>query len=225
MGIAITHDVFRKIEQRFQQKYGIRIQNHIANVNAVSVGRTTGQGITFTAKNHGALALALQSTNNFRKDDRSEVFGALAAGATSGDGWREVGRPGEPSLHCQLSRTLCNIHIDRIGFVAKGPDGRAYYSPDALFHIADELVLASIAGAAHRAHPYLGEVVSRIHPVMPNIRNRYQPVFGGQLELASGESVDLRRSWQVTFDLTKTCRNLRCGSGEVYGGLTLTIRR
>jgi hypothetical protein len=225
MSIAITRQVFKKIQHRFQQKYGIRIQNHIANLNAVKVGRTTGEGITFTAKNHGALALALQSTKNFRKDDRSDVFGAVAAGATSGDGWREVGKPGEPSLHCQLSKTLCNIHLDRIGFVAKGPDGQTYYSPDSFFHIADELVMASIAGAAHRAHPFLGEVVSRIHPIMPNIQNKYKPVFGGQLEIASGESVDLKRRWKVTFDLTKTCKNLRCGSGEVYGGMTLTIRR
>lgn len=224
MGRAITKDVFRKIEQRFQKKYGIRIQNHIVNLSGVKVGRDTGAGITFTAKSTAQLVLALQSTKNFRKDDRSELFGAVAAAATNGEGWREMGKPGEPSLHCQIAKSSCNIHIDRIGFTAQGPDGKVY-APDAIPHVFDELLMAKAANAAHRVSPILGEFVSRIHPILPNAHNRYKLDFGGQIEIASGENTDLTKRWKLTFDLTKTCKNFKCGSGAVYGGLTLKIVR
>ena len=48
--------------------------------------------------------------------------------------------PDLSSLHCAVSPTLCNIHIDEMGFVLADEKGNVIVNPDALRHILVELL-------------------------------------------------------------------------------------
>jgi hypothetical protein len=48
--------------------------------------------------------------------------------------------PDLSSIHCAISPTLCNIHIDEMGFVLADEKGNAIVDPDALRHILVELL-------------------------------------------------------------------------------------
>jgi hypothetical protein len=48
--------------------------------------------------------------------------------------------PDLSSVHCAISPTLCNIHIDEMGFVLADEKGNPIVDPDALRHILVELV-------------------------------------------------------------------------------------
>ena len=106
------------------------------------VGRTVSEGITFQAKSRNLFRIDVGFAKYggqlaFHWDNRKVWIYRLAALATDGEGYREIG---QPSLHCATGSDTCNVHIDEFGFVAFGPDGKEYFTPDSLRHSVDELV-------------------------------------------------------------------------------------
>jgi hypothetical protein len=59
------------------------------------------------------------------------------------------------SLHGALGKDKCNVHIDQIGFVVRGPSG-AFLNPDFPQHLVNEL------GLQDKLAPYLGMGLGRI---------------------------------------------------------------
>src|SRR5208337_3215926 len=108
--------------------YNINLASHVDRV--IEMGATVGEEFSFAPKDHRLFRSALQRTNRFRQDDRKDFFGATAASQTEGEGWREDGLR---SLHCAIAPTVCSVHIDSLGFVLSGTDGK--YSPDLFQHI------------------------------------------------------------------------------------------
>lgn len=49
--------------------------------------------------------------------------------------------PDSSSLHCDVSKHKCNIHIDEVGFVIELPNGKVIVTADFLQHTANELIL------------------------------------------------------------------------------------
>jgi hypothetical protein len=47
------------------------------------------------------------------------------------------------SLHCDLSPSKCNIHIDQIGFVMEDANGNVIIDPDSVAHFVNELMVKS----------------------------------------------------------------------------------
>ena len=183
--------VYRKISNRFREKYKINIDNHIRTMT--DVARLEQDGITFVPHDDHRLISDLMATQNFHHDNRADVVGRAAASATRGEGYREIS---DTSLHCQVAADECNIHIDYVGFVARGPNGESYVGPDALQHIADELAWMKLAGWVTGKNKFLGHLVGRLHPILPNASNNYRRV-GGQLVLGSGENLQLEKRWKM----------------------------
>jgi hypothetical protein len=46
--------------------------------------------------------------------------------------------PDYTSLHIAVGPGKCNVHIDEVGFVMTGPDGKPILNPDFIRHIVDE---------------------------------------------------------------------------------------
>ena len=194
MGISrhayLFNDVYRVIANRLRDRHKIKIDEHVDSM--LKIGSRVGQGITFWPVDHIKLK-GLLSTAAFTHDNRMEFCEALAASATQGEGYRESGAP---SLHCQISRVSCNIHLDSYGFVAIGPDGKKYYNPDLVQHIVDELGWATVVEWLEKKSSPLGGFLGRIHPILPNSRNNYAPAVGGRFVLKQGQG------WSIGLDST-----------------------
>ncbi|MBL8234479.1 MAG: hypothetical protein JNL98_38635 [Bryobacterales bacterium] len=52
--------------------------------------------------------------------------------------------PDYTSLHCAIGSGKCNIHIDEMGFVMTGPDGKLVLNPDFVRHIVDEFLFKTV---------------------------------------------------------------------------------
>jgi hypothetical protein len=214
----LTSDVFIKINHRLQPApYRIDLCKHIKRV--IKLYPDTGGGITFEPQDHQALTRALTDTKAFAKDDRGNFFGALASAATTGLGMREIG---PSSVHWQIAPQVCNVHIDRWGFVMKDADGNTYYSPDAVQHIVDELMWAKIAEWAGNKlgsqKVYL--MMRRVQPVVPNSSNQYQKL-GLRLKLLDWEDKDSQQRLTISVDFSTSCL-ATCHDRDRSVGLTAT---
>ena len=147
-GALLASDIYKDIGARFWERHKINLPSHINVVK--SLGKTHGVGFKFIPRDADAFEAALKRAN-FQPDNREQLCDAVAAGATVGQGYREVG---VPSLHVAVSSGICSVHIDTFGFVALGPNGEKVYNPDALQHILDELVWQDkILGQVERLSP------------------------------------------------------------------------
>ena len=184
-------DIYLTIANRLRTRHKIVIDDHIQTLK--KVGRHTGEGIYFIPKDHKKLK-ALLTMPGFAQDDRRHFCDAVAASATNGTGYREIGTP---SLHCQIGVAYCNIHIDAYGFVAIGPDGKKYYNPDLVQHIVDELGWETVVAWVHKKNPTMGSALGRVRPILPNSRNGYDLAVGAKIELKKG------KGWGLSIDYTK----------------------
>jgi len=85
------------------------------------------------------------------------------------------------SLHVALTPEACNIHIDNVGFVLRGPNGVAFMSPDFLQHLVNELIFQT------KLRPYLGDwVTEHFSLLLPSSDNEYSRAgLGFQYKLGS----------------------------------------
>lgn len=221
MADYLFHPVFEQIARRMLQfTPRINLLDYIDEMT--EVGRTHSEGVTFRPKNHrgfrSAVSMARKGTRKgFHWDDRKVWVNSLAALFTDGEGYREIG---QPSLHVAIGAEKCNVHLDEFGFVAIGPDGRPYFTPESLPHVGDELVYRAIirpqlvwglnkALPEFLAAPAL-ELLDHSYVVLPNldsrygfdINNRWKPRVGMGLKFKPHEKVELRFEY--------TCGNRSC---------------
>jgi len=200
--VYITNNIYRTLANRLRDRHKINIAQHIDTLQ--SVGTNLGVGITFKPVDSDKLKSLLRMPA-FAHDNRRHLCDRVAALATTGEGYREVGAP---SLHIAISPARCNIHLDSFGFVAIGPDGKKYYNPDLVQHIVDELGWATISNWLDKHKPFKGQLFGRMHPILPNSRNRYNLAVGGRFVLAKG------RKWSLGIDHTHSVKGERKTTGS-----------
>lgn len=225
----VTNPVYMAIASRFFRfTPPIRISDHIAKMT--EIGRTISEGITFEVKSNLQFGMEIASAKSdrfsgmkaFHWDDRKIWVYKLAALATDGQGYREIGKP---SLHVAIGTTTCNVHIDEFGFVERGPNGEEYFTPDLFPHIVDELgYRAYVRPVMHKILDgglpgFLSEPAKKLvdltYIVAPSAKNRYELRFGPGAKLISSKKVDLR------FEFT--CGNLSCSDNRAMLNLSLNL--
>ncbi len=90
------------------------------------------------------------------------------------------------SLHVALNPGACNIHIDDVGFVLRGPQGAVGLGPDFLQHLVNELLLKSKLREKFVAKYGEGSnavwAIDHLSVVLPSSDNRYNPMIGAKFE-------------------------------------------
>jgi hypothetical protein len=222
----VGNPVYRALVSRlYRFTPPIRLEDHIQAMK--DVGRTVSEGVTFLVKDGLSLRMALTAakingSRAFHWDDRKVWVHALAALATEGEGYREIGRP---SLHIAVSKTICNVHLDEFGFVGIGPDGEEYLTPDLARHIIDELVwrakirpkvLKLLDATLPRALSVpAGQLLDHTYIVAPSMENRFNLRLGAGVKYKVGRRVDLRFEY--------TCGNSNCSDSTKTVTLAVDI--
>ena len=191
--------VYKIIADRFYKRHRIKIADHIDTMTKLGV--RIGQGFSFVPNDMKDLRDLIVSHRNFRKDNTKNFCDYVAALATKGEGFREIGAP---SLHCQITDSKFHVHLDMFGFVAIGPDGKKYFTPDAIQHIIDELGWAKLVEILDEKAPPLGQLFGRVHLVVPNTKNRFNQGMDGKIDLAAGAKFNLYESKNWTLAIEKT---------------------
>jgi len=217
---SYLHDeVYLTIAKRLAT-LGITIGDHIDTM--FEVGGTTLDGITFSPRAYRRLADAVEDAR--RANGQTFIEGKntgspdaidLSFLATSGRGFREITwRDGASAtldfsaLHLALSPLRCNIHIDEFGVVVGGPDGQMSLSPNALHHIANELVLKSII--KEFLHDKLGIspwYIDHLFVELPNTSNTFSR-FGVGVEARPWRSVKVTASYTCGIGDERDCRKM-----------------
>lgn len=108
------------------------------------------------------------------------------------------------SLHVALTPAACNIHIDSVGFVLRGPRSVVGLDPDFVQHLINELVWKSILrdwilGKYGETSKALW-AVDHLSLMLPSSDTRYAPMAGVKLDLGSA---------QLTAAFTLDCKCLQ----------------
>jgi hypothetical protein len=156
----------------------------------MNISDIVGEGVAFKPVDADALKRAIERSGIFHHDDRATIWGAAAASATIGEGYREISTP---SLHVAISQDLCSVHIDAYSFMIHGPDGTAIISPDVGQHIVDELLFRKPAPWLRRHSAFAASVLQALHPVLPNSLNNYNPALGLRFDLGASGNLDIAR--------------------------------
>lgn len=214
--------IFRQLADRFWSKHRIDIHQHIEHV--VKLGHRLEQGFNFVPMLASAWEEELKRAR-FELDLRERHLGfipsvgSIAAAATKGEGYRE---PGSPSLHCAVSPSLCNVHLDAVGFKVEGG-----YGPDAPQHIVDELfwqdkVVKSLEGILPKM---VTDALYRVHPIVPSSRqiNPYSKEIGVQVDLMNIRRNNLQQQIVVSVDLTHSCSDVSCGAWQKLNGRSVSV--
>lgn len=167
---------------------GVNLDQEIERV--VSASEVVGEGIEFVPSNFESLSDQIGGNAHFHHDDRSNVFGRLAASATKGEGYREINTP---SLHFAISPRICSVHLDSYAFMVHGPNGDYIIAPDSGIHIFDELLFRMPMPWLRNNAPYAAAVLSVLHPVLPNSTNNYAFRFGLRMTLGGSGNLDYKR--------------------------------
>ncbi|WFU44348.1 hypothetical protein QA640_19020 [Bradyrhizobium sp. CB82] len=116
--------------------------------------------------------------------------------------------PDLTSVHCAVSKRICNFHIDEMGFVVTDAKGTIIVDPDALRHIFVELLWKTdLQGKL----PFWA--LDNVNFVIPSSPNDFSRV---------GVSVDVARFGRVKIALNGSCS--ADGKMESSGTLTLGFR-
>lgn len=197
---------YKSIVKRFNSRgMKIDLDSHIDYVCYAS--DVLGEGISFRPKSKAEFKIAITDAQLFHPDDRSDFFGAKAASATIGDGYREVSTP---SLHVAISQEISSVHIDSYAFQFHAPDGTIIIGPDAGQHIVDELWFRlPMTWLRRKNMPFMASVLQALHPVLPHSLNGYAPRMGIRVELGGTPARNLRTgvprfSFETTVDFTLT---------------------
>jgi hypothetical protein len=99
------------------------------------------------------------------------------------------------SLHAALAEKICNVHLDQMGFVLRGPYG-VFLSPDFPQHLVNELgwqtdlapflglkigkllKLSNILRTDEDAEKFAEWITKNVNLELPNFRNGYRPGVG-----------------------------------------------
>jgi hypothetical protein len=116
--------------------------------------------------------------------------------------------PDLTSVHCAVSKRMCNVHIDEMGFVITDAKGTIIVDPDALRHIFVELLWKTdLQGKL----PFWA--LDDINFVIPSSPNEFSRV---------GVSIDVAQFGRVNIALNGSCST--DGKMETSGTLTLGFK-
>jgi hypothetical protein len=185
----LKEDVYIAVAKR-AAVFGIKLDKFIEG--NVTVGGTTLDGVTFSPADYEGLVKAVElakRNGNFIEGKKVGPKDAidLSFMATSGTGLREISwTNGEQAtldfsaLHLALSPLSCNIHIDEFGVVIATADGKIMLSPNALHHIANELILKTIIKEFLRDKIGLPPaIIDHLFVELMNASNKFNQVGGG----------------------------------------------
>jgi hypothetical protein len=121
-----------------------------------------------------------QGTANYPGKDRFELkFGHRPASYAR--------RVDITSLHVALTPSACNIHIDDVGFVLRGPRSVVGLTPDFVQHLVNELLWKSILRDAlvdkYGNSSKAVWAVDHLSLMLPSSDTRYAPTVGAKLDL------------------------------------------
>jgi hypothetical protein len=212
-----SNDVYVAIAKRLAA-LGIDLDDYVDGTP--DIGDTTLDGVTFSTVNYSRLAQAVQDAK--RASGQTFIEGKstptpdaidLSFLATSGRGFREISWTDGASatldfsaLHIALSPLRCNIHIDEFGVVIAGSDGQASLSPNALHHIANELILKTIVKEFLRDKFGLSPwYIDRLFVELPNSANAFSRVGAG-VEVHPWKSVRITAGYSCGLNDGESCR-------------------
>jgi hypothetical protein len=216
----------------FKAKNRKDLEDALSKTRDPATGERAFAGTSHEDQSHWGLKLSFAATNG---TGMREIwrFPSLSAGPLtrnsmfddnfSGNFGTSMSLPDITSLHCAITDDVCNIHIDRTGFVLESPMGGMALTPDFVNHILDELVLKTkLKGVApawaksaidrlsliyfssgnnyDRAGPRINQV-----PLLNNLSRI--PTVGGVLGKVPlpGLSVDLIQGQNYTLKVMATC--------------------
>jgi hypothetical protein len=108
------------------------------------------------------------------------------------------------SLHVALTPAACNIHIDDVGFVLRGPRSVVGLDPDFVQHLVNELVWKSILRdwliEKYGSSAAAVWAVEHLSIMLPSSDSRYAPTAGIKLDLGTA---------QLTAAFTMDCKCLQ----------------
>jgi len=219
--------IYMEIASRFYRfSPAIRLEDHIESVT--EIGRTVSEGVFFKPKNSLSFQMEVAFTKldqysglrAFHWDDRKIWIYRLAAAATDGEGYREIG---QPSLHIAIAPDVCNVHIDEFGFWGFDSNGNAYLGPEAIRHTFDELgyrvyVRGNLIkllkfGLPDAIAEPAAKLLDTTYLVAPGASNRYELRFGLGAKLLDRKYFDLRFEY--------TCGNINCTDSRYMVNLSL----
>lgn len=215
----LQNEVYIVIARRLAA-LGINIADHIETM--FDVGGTTLDGITFSPRAYRRLADAVAEAR--RANGKTFIEGKSTSSpdaidlsflATSGRGFREITwRDGASAsldfnaLHLALSPLRCNVHIDEFGVVIGGPDGQMSLSPNALHHIANELLLKTIVkeflSDKFGISPWY---IDHLFVELPNASNGFLR-YGFGIEAQPWRSVKITASYTCGIGDEHDCRKM-----------------
>jgi hypothetical protein len=211
---------------------GIDLGKHIAHdtkkaKDKLEIGPTTSEGISFVPRDPIALRMEIVAARNksglsvFHYDDRKIWIFRLAAVATHGGGYREIG---SPSLHCAIASDVCNIHLDDFGFVSIGSDGKTYFTPDALPHIADELIYrayirkyvrkALVAGLGEKIAAPAALLLDQSYLALPTLSKLNMSKLTNKIDKRIGMGVKIAETDAIKLRFESTCGNANCSDNR-----------
>jgi hypothetical protein len=174
-----------------------------------------------SARGHFAGNLSFLATEGvgFRQIWRTDPAERPAAAATTADAPAMNAKasarfgdsqnvPDLTSVHWAVSKRLCNVHIDEMGFVVVDANGTVIVDPDALRHIFVELLWKTdLQGKL----PFWA--LDNVNFVIPSSPNDFSRV---------GVTVDVARFGRISIALNGTCS--LDGKMETSGTMTLGFR-
>ncbi len=226
-------------ERLTQLSPGIDLGKHIEHGTKdfdakIEIGPTTSEGVSFVPRDPIALRNAIVAAKNknglpaFHHDNRKNWIFRLAAVATHGGGYREIG---SPSLHCAIASDVCNIHLDDFGFVSVGSDGKTYFTPDALPHIGDELIFrayvrkylrkAMVASLGEHVAAPATLLLDRSYLALPTLSKLNMSKLTNTVDLRAGLGLKVAETNTVKLRFEATCGNKHCSDGQYM--MTLDI--
>jgi hypothetical protein len=114
-----------------------------------------------------------------------------------------VEMPDYSSLHVAVSPGKCNVHIDEVGFVMTGPDGKPVVNPDFIRHIVDEYLFKTRFRGLFSSWTQ-ENIIDRISLNLPST-----PVkFNGRYRLRDqpvGLTLDIARGDNYRLSITGSC--------------------
>ena len=195
---------------------GIKLDDFIDG-NA-KVGGTTLDGVTFSPANFQDLTAAVQAAKRNGSVIEGKTVGKkdaidLSFLATTGTGYREISWTDGAqasldfsALHFALAPLTCNIHIDEFGVVIGTADGKISLSPNALHHIANELILKTIIKDILREKIGLPNTfIDHLFVELPNASGGFKR-YGGGVEFHPWESVKITAGYACNLFEGDSCR-------------------
>lgn len=202
----------------------------------INIGPTTNEGVEFVPFDHITFRRQIRDAKDknglpaFHYDDRKVWAFKLGALFTEGAGYRQIG---SPSLHIAIAKDICSVHLDDFGFVSIGPDGKTYYTLDALPHIGDELIyrayirkyarLALVGAVGETIARPATELLDRSYLALPTLSKLNMLKLTEKVDLGVGLGMKIAETDNMKIRFEYTCKNGNCSDNQYMVTMDLDL--